>query len=289
MGKEGAMRDALGVTLLVLLLAATSAPVAGQTLVFEDNFELGNISQWSSSTVVPLQGCNCYFSGDCKASEFCYWGPGGPSNEDICEFRLPKPGGVLGAGCTNKAPGPGPVCDGVCSRLEDFPGNPWAPELVSRAVELWSEAMLRPSAAGGGPLDPELAAAALALTPEEPAASLELGRHAADLLMLTSHKGFYDHFCHFEHGSQGPDWYVDLGGDICRLESGRLAVEALQAELRGADGSPYLRMVPSYCPSSSMPTQPPCSYGSGPPLETFSCTDQRIRDLARLLGGRSEP
>lgn len=140
----------------------------GQIVVeglFGDGFEAGTTDYWSD--VIPsLINCTCYFSSDCNAGEFCDWGPGGFSTVDICEWRVTKPEGIPGNGCDGPYIGawiPN-ICDGICA--PSSAGSALGHEdeaLIAEAVSIWARAMIEPAVAGGGPIDPVLAARAEAL------------------------------------------------------------------------------------------------------------------------------
>lgn len=265
--------------LAAALLLAAAAPAAAQVEIFADAFEIGSAGRWSSTMPPSTPSCNCYFSGDCLGG-FCDWGS--LPAEDTCTFAVPKPQSVPGAGCFQDHPGPfqGGICDGFCtvstsgSTLGGF-----APAVLAEGVWLWSEAALRPSEAGGGPFDPVLTAAALAL-PIGEEQSMLLGRHVASLLSEAAGIGFYDYFCHFEAGDPSPDWFVDLADRKCRLNAGRLAAQALAAELlEPGAGTPILAGVETFC-GAEMPDFG-ANCGAGP--EALPCLDARIRDLVVFL------
>ncbi len=197
-----------------------------------------------------IDECDCYFSSDCAAGQFCDWGSQGFTVEEDCWWRVPKPLGDVGFGCdTEYVGGPGPICDGYCtaSRNGSAVGAETAEVLVS-AVGLWADALIIPSARGGGPVDAQFANAALALPYARAASAMELGRHTADLLSMASDFGFYDYFCHYEAYPDDPDQFVDLTGDTCRVNAARLAVWALQAEIGGTGtAQEYIAQIADYC------------------------------------------
>lgn len=196
-----------------------------------------------------IDECNCYFSGDC-GSGFCDYGPGSFMVEDICWWRLPKPDGIPGQGCDTEHEGPwGPICDGYCT--EPAQGSTIGVEradVVIASIGFWADALIEPSAAGGGPVDAEAAQAAQDLDYAGSNAAMELGRHVADLLSMASDFGFYDYFCHYESHPDEPDKFVDIENDICRINSARLAINALQAELQqSGSGSGYVLDIVNHC------------------------------------------
>ena len=112
-----------------------------------------------------IDECNCAFSGDCPASNFCDYGPFSFTVEDNCWWRTPMPMGVPGAGCFMEYEGPwGPICDGYCtlSSIGSSFGVERADVLIA-SVGLWADALLRPSIAGGGPVDASTAGEAMNL------------------------------------------------------------------------------------------------------------------------------
>ena len=248
--------------------------------IFEDAFETGDTSRWMPEPL-PVPNCNCYFSGDCFAGQFCNWGPAGPFIEDICNWRTPKPQGIPGNGCSEDVGAPGPICDGYCS--DSFRGSPFGnedPALIREALVLWSEAILRPAVEGGGPVDPDLAEAALNLPFQTPQAAMILGRHVADILNLPGGITFYDHFCHFEHQMPYLDGFVDLSGQSCLAESGRLLIQALLAELDRVDSSwDFIDRIPEPCEHWRQMFSSRCPPGEG----TLACVQKRIADYAVFL------
>lgn len=265
----------------VLLAAAPQPAVAGEPeIVFDSGFEAGDASEWSAAVPELIPRCDCYFSGDCPAGQFCDWGI--LSAEDNCTFKLPKPQGVIGAGCNVDFPDPWQlgICDGRCvptSLGSRFGGVD--PVVLAEGARLWSEAVLRPAEAGGGPVDPELAAAAEAL-PLGGAESMLLGRHVVSLLVEASSLGFYDHFCHFEAGDNGEKYFVDLSENRCAVRVGRLTIEALAAELvEPGSGAGALDEVPLLCHLDSLAFGSACGGGAA----GLACFRQRVADTARFL------
>ena len=256
--------------------------------IFSDAFESGDASAWVPE-LLNIPNCNCYFSSDCPGNQFCYWGPGGPGMEDHCHWRLPKPQGMPGEGCfEDHVGGPGPICDGVCTdrRAGSLFGHE-DPELVIEAIQLWAEAMLRPSLTGGGPVDPILSERALSLPFQAPQASIQIGRHVADMLILSGGSVFYDYFCHFEYDAEGPDYYVDLSGEPCAYQAGVLLIDAVIAELsQPGAGAGIIDRIPNHCSEWQSLFTARCP--SGP--EALDCIKSRVADYGTFLtrpGGES--
>lgn len=278
------LRCCIGGTLMAIFFLGlvSVGPVAAQSMMFDDNFEDGHTEYWSQTMPEPRQWCDCYFSGDCSTGNFCNYGPGGFGIEDICEWATPKPSGTPGAGCDALHEGPwgGAICDGYCSpsSLGSFFGIEDR-ALVIQGVELWRDALLKPAEAGGGPVDPELSAAALALPFSRDDAAMLLGRYVNDLLILAASRDFYDHFCHFEQGHPDPNLFVDLSGDSCRLAAGRLVVDALVAELREpGSGGEAVAAIPAHCDNWDREFAPRCRG-----LGALDCLSDRVRGMAELL------
>lgn len=271
-------RSALAALALAAVAAAPAAPAAAQAVVFEDAFEIGSAGRWTSTEPPSIPSCNCYFSGDCTGG-FCNYG--NLPVEDTCTFAVPKPQGVPGAGCYEDHPGPFQlgICDGFCtSSAAGSSLGSFDPAILAEGVQLWSEAVLRPAENGGGPVDPDLSAQALALPIGEDQ-SIILGRQVASLMSETAGISFYDYFCHFEAGDPSPRWYADLSGDKCGAMAGRLSAAALSAELLGGDGSIPLAQIPLYCAGQERDFGANCPAGP----EALSCLDARIRDLTVFL------
>ena len=272
-------RAALRAPLLAAIALAATVPAAAQTVVFEDGFEITSPGRWTETEPPSVMSCNCYFSGDCFAG-FCDYGS--LPAEDTCTFAVPKPNSVPGAGCFEDHPGPFElgICDGYCttssagSTLGGFD-----PAILAEGVELWSESVLRPAEAGGGPVDPDLAAAALAL-PIGEENSIVLGRQVVSLVSDTAGIGFYDYFCHFEAGDPSARWHVDLSTDKCRLMAGRLASEALAAELLApGSGADAIADIPFHCAGEVLSFGANCPAGPA----VLACLEERVEDYARFL------
>ena len=234
----------------------------------------------STPTVNP---CNCYFSGDCNDG-FCDWGPNGFTVEDVCFWRTPKPNGVPGQGCDAEYEGAwGPICDGTCT-------TPLVGTLIGResidllvtGIEHWKNALVVPSAAGGGAVDSAEVAAVQALDFTAPDAALELGRHVADLLSMASDFGFYDYFCHYEHHPDEPGEFVDIQNDTCRIQSAELSVAALKAELQApGSGAAHIAQIANHCAPAVWQSlfAPRCAPGP----DALSCFANVVADLGVFM------
>lgn len=270
---------------LLSLALAFAAPLAAQPpdLIFQEGFNSGNWSAWRQIIAPNAQpNCNCYFSGDCESGNFCNWGPGGPFTEEFCNWRTPKPGGVPGNGCSTDAPAAGPICDGFCSPTSS--GSVFADEkqrAVEEAVVAWTEALLRPAErTGGGPVDPVAAQRALAVNFDRPFVAWTLGRHVADVLMLSASPRFYDFFCHFEAGHESPEFYVDLSTQPCHLQAGYLSARALLGEfLQTGEGVAELDRLKLICPQWQEMFAPRCPPGP----DALECVKARVQDAAVYL------
>ncbi len=231
--------------------------------------------------------CNCYFSGDCASGSFCNYGPGSFSTEDSCVWRGEKPNGVPDWGCsfevdaTTGAWPPG-VCDGRC----DPPGRGSSigyedKTLVTQTVSLWGQAMIEPSAAGGGPVDPDLARAAWAIEFQGVNVATMLGRYTADVLALAAGEPFHDYFCHFEgHPEDENPPTVDLAGDTCRIQAGQYAVQALTSEIRTpGTAAGIMTQIMAVCPDWQNMFQTDCQAGPG----ALKCAVERIEGMAHFL------
>lgn len=92
--------------------------------------------------------------------------------------------------------------------------------------------------------------------------------------------GFYDYFCHWEAGDPSLQYVVDLSGDPCRLAAGRLALEALLAEIElPGSGAAVTAEIPLHCSGEEL------SFGNNCPAgpNALACLTQRIADLGRFL------
>ncbi|MEM8959955.1 MAG: hypothetical protein AAGD38_00615 [Acidobacteriota bacterium] len=277
------------VALFAFLIAALAVmPANGQMTfgvqVFIDGYETGDTTEWSV-TEPPDAGrpnCNCYFSSDCTAGNFCYWGPGGFTVEDNCTWRLPKPEGTPGAGCDQEYDGPwGPICDGVCTPSRNGSELGWEdPALVRQAVSLWGQAMVRPSLAGGGPIDEQIAAEIAAMPFVTPQSSHMIGRHVADLLILVNGYSFGHYFCDHEHHPTAPFHpYPNLTADACGAAASQLVVDALIAELATPDsGIGTLAALSGHCDDWQTRFAPRCT-GEG----AIDCLMKRISETAKFM------
>ena len=230
-----------------------------------------------------MPNCNCYFSSDCVGSTtFCDYGPAGFTVEDICYWREPKPQGVPGTGCSIEYEGPWTaVCDGIC-----LPFNRGSsigeenPQLVRQAVDLWTNSMVPPSIAGGGPVNAVLAQQAEALPFVYPTSSVAIGRHVADLLSVASEFGFYDYFCHFESYPDDPDQFVDLSTNACGVAAAGLAIDALRAELtETGTGAGHIQEIAKHCSNWQTMFAPTCAAGEG----ALNCLAERVSALAQFM------
>ncbi len=232
--------------------------------------------------------CTCYFSNDCPSGTFCDYGPGSFSTEDICVWRDIKPDGTVGAGCsiesdlTTGAWTPD-ICDGVCSAsvngstigLEDH-------NMVTQAIQFWGDAMLNPSEAGGGPVDPTMASRALALNFSVQDVALVVGRQAADALAMAAGEPFHNYFCHYEgHPEDGNPPVVNLAGDSCRVAAGRITINALVSEIQTPGAAKEIMQdILNVCPTTwqqMFATQ--CDAGPG----ALACATQFIAAQAHFL------
>ena len=256
-----------------------TAPIQGRAMVFEDDFESGFAPWQPEGGAIP--NCNCYFSGDCKAGEFCYWGPGGPGTEDNCNWRLPKPQGLPGKGCTTDVGNPGPICDGYCTpnRVGSLFGHEpsW---LVIEGIQLWAEAMLAPARQGGGPMDPVLTEQAMSLVFHKPFMPELLGRHVADILTLTGGLAFYDFFCHHENDMMTPDYYIDLTGNPCTASVSTLLIQGVVAEMESAgSAAEYVAEIRKVCPDWELRMPLRCMPGE----DADACLERQIVGFALYM------
>ncbi len=241
--------------------------------------------------------CVCYFSGDCPSGTFCNYGPGSFQTEDICVWRDIKPNGVPGAGCSiesNLTTGDWTpdICDGVCT--SSVQGSAIGLEntaLVAEAMLIWGDAMINPSAAGGGPVDPELAQRANDLAFSLPTIPIQLGRYAADALAMAAGEPFHDYFCHYEGHPEDPvQPVVNLAGDTCRIASGNLTMRALASELQSPGSArAIMENIPDACPNWQSLFLTQCKAGP----DALNCAIGYIESQAVFLrtpsvGGVSE-
>ncbi len=231
--------------------------------------------------------CTCYFSGDCPSGTFCNYGPGSFATEDICVWRDIKPLGVVGAGCSiesNLTTGDWipDICDGVCTSstqgssigLEDT-------KLVAEAMLVWGDAMINPSAAGGGPVDPELAQRALDMPFSLPTLPIQLGRYAADALAMAAGEPFHDYFCHYEGHPEDPNQpVVNLAGNTCLVTSGQLTMRALASELTTpGTARAIMEEIPDACPNWQNLFATQCKPGA----DALNCAIGYIESQATFL------
>lgn len=231
--------------------------------------------------------CTCYFSGDCPSGTFCNYGPGSYTTEDICVWRDIKPNGTVGAGCyiesnlTTGAWVPN-ICDGVCTSSNS--GSTIGLEntnLIAQTVAYWGEAMIYPSAAGGGPVDPELAAQASAMEFTGLNVPIMLGRQTADALAMASGEPFHNYFCHWEgHPDDENPPVVNLAGDTCLIRSGELTVQALVAEIQTpGSAAEIMKGIVDVCPNWQKMFGTQCQPGPS----ALNCAIQFIQGQAYFL------
>lgn len=231
--------------------------------------------------------CTCYFSGDCPSGSFCNYGPGSFTTEDICVWRDIKPNGVVDAGCSiesNLTTGawiPN-ICDGVCS--ESVNGSSIGLEnkaLVAQTIAYWGESMINPSAAGGGPVDPEFAEQAMAVQFNGVNVPMMLGRQTADTLAMAAGEPFHNYFCHWEgHPEDDAPPVVNLAGDNCRITSGRLTVEALVSEIHTpGTAAEIMKNIVDVCPNWRQMFGTQCAPGNG----ALACAIQFVEAQAYFL------
>lgn len=249
--------------------------------------------------------CTCYFSGDCGlyGGGFCDYG--GPFSEETnCVWRdgpTPEVGDgdakpiYVGPddpdnyfGCSrddaamftgNWVPN---ICDGVCTGaangsrmgLEDK-------DLVMQAVQIWTDSMIEPSLAGGGPLSESHADAARALPFSHADIAVTIGRHTGDLLGLLSGQEFADYFCHWEGHAGEPDPFtVDIQGDTCREMSARIGVSAFEAAaLNPGSAMTVINDIKKHCPDWQTRFEPRCPAGEN----ALACVGEFVNGLAQLL------
>ncbi|MBT8130782.1 MAG: hypothetical protein KJO35_00820 [Gammaproteobacteria bacterium] len=231
--------------------------------------------------------CTCYFGGDCPSGMFCDYGPGGFTAEDICAWRNVKPNGVVGAGCyieSNLTTGEwvADICDGVCVGFQR--GSSIGLEnqaLVTQTIAYWGVAMLDPSAAGGGPVDPQMAAQAMAVPFTVADVPLVLGRQTADALAMAAGEPFHEYFCHYEAYPEDKDPpVVDLAGDTCRITSGQLTVQALIAAIQTpGSAAGIMRNITDACPDWQNMFATQCAAGPG----ALKCAVNFIEQQAQFL------
>lgn len=231
--------------------------------------------------------CTCYFSGDCPGGTFCNYGPGSFATEDICVWRDIKPNGVPGAGCSRESnlttgQWTPDICDGVCT--SPSAGSPIGLENQATVIQNilhWGDAMINPSAAGGGPVDETLAAEAQAMSFTVAGTPLVLGRQTADALAMAAGEPFHNYFCHWEgHPEDENPPVVDLAGNDCLITSGRLTIQALAAEIaRPGSAAPIMKEIVNVCPDWQQMFGTQCAPGPG----ALNCAVQFIEAQAHFL------
>ncbi len=226
----------------------------------------------------PQPDCVCYHSFDCPPGSSCAY-----DSFDLCVFQIPKPDGVIGAGCTVPGGMVGGACDGLC--VSSAAGSVCGSEdrsALSTAILLWGEATIRPAERGGGPVDQELARQARQL-PATAQCSQALSRqvHGAVLVAIAG----ADLLIHPEtpHEDEGHG-VADLSETPCLVSALRLGVEALVAEFNtpGA-GAPILDGIPGLCPEV---LDRAASCGEEIPL---NCIKHRVADAGLHLRTRPMP
>ncbi|MBT8144930.1 MAG: hypothetical protein KJO55_09535 [Gammaproteobacteria bacterium] len=231
--------------------------------------------------------CNCYFSGDCAAGSFCDYGPGGFTVEDICVWRGEKPEGTPDWGCSfevNAGTGGWPpgVCDGRCVSATEGSFIGFENQaLIGQTLNVWAQAMIEPSAAGGGPVDSQLANVATAIQFEGQGVPLMLGRHAADALAMAAGEPFHLYFCHYEgHPEDLDPPVVNLAGDSCRIEAGYLTVQALAAEIEEPGAAPAIMAgIVDICPDWQNMFGTQCDAGP----DALKCATNFVQAQAHFL------
>ena len=231
--------------------------------------------------------CTCYFSGDCPSGTFCDYGPGSYPTEDICAWRDIKPNGEVGAGCsiesdlTTGAWTPS-ICDGVCKPFTNGStiGREKA-DVIAQSIQIWGDAMINPSAAGGGPVDAALAEQALTTQFSAEGVPMVLGRQTADALAMAAGEPFHNYFCHWEgHPDDGNPPVVNLAGDTCLVTSGRLTIEALAAEIKSPGSAPeIMKGITQVCPNWQQMFSTQCAPGPG----ALNCAIRFIQAQAYFL------
>lgn len=267
----------------------------------DGNVNFGDIAQFASlflSTPGPTgtnpdqPPCNCYFTGDCNdgdpsTSLFCYYGPGSFATEDNCVWRDIKPGGVYLSGCSIESDlttgsWTPDICDGVCieSSRGSFIGLEDTSQ-VAQAMLLWGDAMINPSANGGGPVDEVLANEVRAMSFNGQDIPIALGRYAADALAMAAGEPFHDYFCHYEGHPEDPEQpVVNLAGNTCLITSGQLTIQALASELQTpGTAAEIMKNIVDACPNWQTMFTTQCEAGPN----ALNCAIKFIEDEAYFL------
>lgn len=216
--------------------------------------------------------CDCYWTyveKDCKEKQRC-------NREINCNLRKPKPGGKPGTGC-GEAHDVKNQCDGVCEPVTagSFCGAEDV-ALVRQFIDLWGKAVEVPATQGGGVAEPALIARARALPFSSPYCAEDLANLVSDLIGFCRGADFYIH-PNMEHPMEG-HFVIDISGDTCRLESGRVCLKALSSGL-----------TDKYTISTTLNTlREPCSKGlpfAGDCADStdFDCAAATIDEIATLL------
>lgn len=215
--------------------------------------------------------CDCYFNRDCQGSATCNYGPKGSRTEDNCQWRQPKPSGP-GTGCQEDHPDTysSDICDGLCTT--SLNGSVFGfedPLMVQDCLRAWMRAILIPARDGGGPMDPDSVAEALAFSFFSQMTNDTLGRHIGSLSVIVCGDHFIEH-------PEGPHaWWEHLVGDLsddpCSAMAIELLSEALIAEiLVPGSGIEFVAQIPEFCEDGedvrfSVPCDQPgalaCAYG----------------------------
>lgn len=256
--------------------------------LFTDNFDFGHLGAWDD--LFPERpDCVCYFSSDCAGGEFCNYGQGGFSTEDICSWVDGKPEGVPGAGCNLPHNGVwgGEICDGVCqsSRAGSFFGHEDR-ELLRQGIALWTEAVLVPAEEGGGPLHATYMHQVEQLGFAQPEAAKILGRQVTDILILTGGQDLYHYFCHHEQHPEDPEpsLWLDFSDQPCRAAIARLTIDSLLAAIDGNDPATALVQLPNQCSEWQSFVSEDCRGA-----DTIKCLGEKITGMAEYLTTPSGP
>ena len=253
--------------------------------VFADGMEAGTYDSWTN-VEGTLPFCSCYFSGDCAAAaDFCNWGS--LTVEDNCSWRENKPNGVPGAGCDVDFAGTvwtSGICDGICTP-SSFGSDLGSEDrtVLLQGIQLWADALLRPAIAGGGPVDPALTAQVLELPFRGDNNAWILGRQIGDMLAMAGITHLDHQYCfHESHPGEDPPLVVDISDDLCLQTAGRLAIDALLAEIANPDSSKgMLDELRTACPDDrwqGLFTQR-CTAGAN----ALDCVSRRIAATAEFL------
>jgi hypothetical protein len=193
--------------------------------------------------------CDCYFSSDCNGG-FCNWG--NLSIEDSCFWRIPKPQGNPGAGCTNDY-GDWGHCDGICT--DSLSANGFTPEHVTdlaRGIQVWADAFTSTARAGGGALEASILERLDEIPFTDDRVANGLGRIVLEVMLLSRGP---DSVTYPDAGSGSVRDLVvnDLTDRPCADRNGELAIAALLAEMRGAGwGTRHAAQIDEGCLDGEM-------------------------------------